>query len=196
MTSHFIGGAFLAEGFRLFKNGGTPLLERRDGPLVEELVLQARQGHRTEPTLLTARVHLSHEKLRDVRARYWTTPARAPTILAGGNVGQLELPPGWAVWDVSDGAPVLERLVDWLRTLVLPWFALFEDPVALCDTLHETDVPLLNRLNALEWMIAEFGRREAADYYRSLVSTGLMGRPTASTERLRSLEVCFRLNRR
>lgn len=191
-AAHFVGGVFLHDGFRLFRNGGTPLLERREGSLVEEVVLQpSGEGH-----LLHARVHLSHQGLRDVRSRYWTTPARAPIFLAGGNVGELEEPPAWVAWDVAEGGETLERLGHWLRDLVIPWFELFEYPQALRQALYERDVRLLDTINSLEWIIAEFGRREALVYYDEKVRRDDRHWSVEHIERLRALEACYHLGRR
>src|ERR1019366_9586379 len=67
-AGHFLGGALLDCQFKIFKNGGLPLIERRTGPLIEEIVLRSSPYVRDE-TFLPIRVylHLSHVGLQDVR---------------------------------------------------------------------------------------------------------------------------------
>lgn len=191
-AAHFLAGSLVTQRFRLFRNGGTPLLERREGALTEEIVVLAPPLRREfDVAQITLGVHVSHQGLRDVRARYWTTPARAPIDLASGNAGQLEIPPGWALWDVTYGGSVLERLAEWVSAVIIPWLDLFEDPTEMLRILYLRDVPLLSTMNSIEWMVAEFGRREARAYYRFLQDRNLL--PEEEGSRFESLRQCFRL---
>lgn len=169
-AGHFLGGALLDNGFKIFKNGGLPLLERRSGPLIEEIVLRPSPSICDEPFLpIRIYLHLSHSRLQDIRLRYWRPPSRAPSGLAYLDLGQLELPPCWVIWNVGLDYQVLVELVDWVRRLALPWFDLFENPDQLKQMLYQRMVAGLDLDRSLELILAEFGPVEANRFIKECV---------------------------
>ena len=164
-TAHFLGGALLTDGFVLFQNGGLPQLERRFGPLIEEILL------RPSPSLsrdgsLSVRVclHLSHTGLQTNRMRYWPCPTRAPSSVTSMDLGQLEIPPCWVIWHLGLNQENLVDLVDWIRRLALPWFGIFETERELHQRLFRSEIAGVNLDTALELVIAEFGVLEGARF--------------------------------
>ena len=151
----------LSDGFRIFKNGGLPLLERRSGPLIEEIVLRS-SPHICDEPFLPVRIylHLSHSGLQDVRIRYWRPASRAPSCLACMDLGELELPPCWVIWNVGLDYQVLIDMLDWVRRLALPWFDSFESRKELKDLLFQRMVSGLDLSRSLELILAEFGPAE------------------------------------
>jgi len=169
-AGHFLGGALLSSGFRIFKNGGLPLLERRTGPLIEEILLRSSPNLEGEPFLpVRVYLHLSHVGLQDVRLRYWRPASRAPSGLACMDLGQLEFPPCWVIWNVGIDNQVLIELVDWVLRLALPWFDLFEDKLELKRALFRGVVPGLDLDRTLELVLAEFGPIEAIRFLNECV---------------------------
>lgn len=169
-AAHFLGGALLSHGFRLFQNGGLPLLERRRGPLVEELLLRGGVYDGHDGTLrVRVRVHLSHQGVRPVRERYWRPASRPPLVVAAGDLGELDLPPGWAIWNVGGGMDALEDLAEWVQRLAAPWYAAFEDPREMRDRLYGPGIALIDHQAAIELLLAEFGPAEASRYLGQFV---------------------------
>lgn len=164
-TAHFLAGALLREGFHLFQNGGLPLLERRSGDLVEEIVIRpapaaARRGLPYLP--VSVQLHLSHVRLGAVRRRYWRPGSRAPQIVASGDIGELELPPCWVLWNLGMDPRSLASLVEWTERLALPWFDGFHRPIELHGRLQDGCIPLVRTDTALELMLAHYGHVEAS----------------------------------
>jgi len=169
-AGHFLGGALLADGFRIFKNGGLPLLERRTGALIEEIVLRSSPLVCDEPFLpIRVYLHLSHVGLHDVRLRYWRPASRAPSCVACLDLGQLELPPCWVIWNVGLDYQVLVELVDWVRRLALPWFDLFENAEELRRMIYQRMVSGLDLDRSLEMLLTEFGPAEALKFLEECV---------------------------
>jgi len=169
-AGHFLGGALISDGFRIFKNGGLPLLERRSGALIEEIVLRSSPFVCDEPFLpIRVYLHLSNSKLQDVRLRYWRPASRAPSCLSCLDLGELELPPCWVIWNVGTDYQVLVELLDWVKRLALPWFDLFEDPHELRTQIYRGMVAGLDPDRSLEILLAEFGPVEALRYLHDCV---------------------------
>jgi hypothetical protein len=164
-AAHFLAGAMLRHGFHLFQNGGVPLLERRNGDLLEEIVLRPgpfamHRGQRTIP--VAVQLHLSHSRIASVRRRYWRPGSRAPQSVASGDIGELELPPCWVVWNLDAERSGLPSLVEWAERLAIPWFDGFHHSIELHGRLQEGCVPLVRTDTALELMLAHYGQVEAS----------------------------------
>lgn len=152
------------EGFRLFHNGGLPLLDRRQGELRAEIVFAARP-HAQE---FAVRFHLTHDGVAAVRARFWQPSIRAPKTVATGDVGLLESDPVFTLWSAADPALAAEALLRLVLDRVLPWFDLIDDPPRLRAALIDGAVPMIDLTTAVELMLAEFGVREARRFIRSV----------------------------
>ncbi|CAN5657752.1 hypothetical protein BH11ARM2_BH11ARM2_16490 [soil metagenome] len=164
-AGHFLAGVVLIDGFRLFHNGGLPLLERRHGPFVEEMVLRA-ATYRPERGILPVRIdlHLSHVGLRDVRWSYWRPSGRIPISIASADLGALEIPPGWLVWEIDDRSESLEEMAYAVVRTALPWFGRFRHASGLGEALLARSIPLLDDPVSVELLLAEYGPLEARRY--------------------------------
>lgn len=154
------------QGFRLFRNGGLPLLERRTGDFVEEILLVPGpevEGGRS----VNARVHVSSQRLREFRERYWQPASLAPAVLAGGDVGWFDLPPAHVEWRVETERDVAE-LLSVLTESVLPWLEVFWDLPRLWDALEHGGYPLLRPAVAVELAGAWVGKGEGLRLLRAL----------------------------
>jgi hypothetical protein len=170
-AAHFLAGLLYPDGFRLFHNGGMPLLERRFGALRQEILIVGGTSR------IGAQVHLSHEGVQELRSRY--TMGRPLSVIASGNVGRLDLPPSWIVWDITSGTRAIEAFAATVRDLALPWFGLFEEPYDLLRALMELDVALLKPVSAVEWVLSEFGQRDARDLLARLEQAGRLPLPAS-----------------
>jgi hypothetical protein len=150
--------AALPASFPRFANGGVPLFERRAGTWRQEIVLRAGRGR---PTPIRASVYLSHPALKDLRSLYWRPASRAPTTLAFGDLGHLDLPPAWFVYE---DAP--EALAEDAARLALPWFALFDRPSDVRAALFGRGIALVDHQAAVECLLV-LGREDDAREYLS-----------------------------
>lgn len=164
-AGHFLAGVVLMDGFRLFSNGGLPLLERRHGEFVEEIVLRA-AAYRPEEGTLPIRVdlHLSHQGLRDVRWPYWRPSSRIPISVASVDLGALAMPPGKIVWGIDEDSESLEEMARTVVRLALPWYGQFRHRLDIGDALLARAIPLLDHPISVELLLAECGPREARRY--------------------------------
>jgi hypothetical protein len=166
-AANFLAGALLREGFHLFQNGGLPLLVRRTGNLVEEIVLRpaSRASRRGLPFIpVCIQLHLSHKGLPVIRKRYWKHGSGPPMIVASGDVGELDVPPCFVIWHVRPDRRSFVPMVEWTERLTLPWFNEFHRPIELHARLMEGFVPLVRPDTTLEFMLAHYGPVEASTY--------------------------------
>ena len=149
-------------GFRLFHNGGLPLLDRRQGEHRVEILLPTQpQGDD-----FSVRFHLTHEGVGNVRAKFWRPAVRAPKTVAAGDIGLLEAEPVYSLWSPeADAAEAIRAIVE---HDVIPWLDLVDDPPRLRDALLQGDVPMIDLTTSVELMLAEFGVREARRYLQAV----------------------------
>ncbi|RYG34405.1 hypothetical protein EON81_15585, partial [bacterium] len=101
-AGQFLAATLRSEGFRLFENGGIPLLERRRGPYHEEIVLRAAPFRPDEAVLpIKVDIHLSHEGMPEVRWPYWRLGSRIPVSVVAADLGALGDPAGKLVWTMG-----------------------------------------------------------------------------------------------
>ncbi len=156
--AHFVAGSLLRDGFRLFKNGGTPLLERHVGDWVEEIVFHAGAwGVRGVYAPVSLRIHLSHSKMKEVRAKYWAPPSAAPRIVACGDAGQIEASGRWILWNACCAPEAAEDAARTLERSVLPWFERFHEPFHPARQLALSRAALVDAETALELSLARAG---------------------------------------
>lgn len=182
LTASYVGGSLYSDGFSLFHNGGLPLIERREGPMIEEILLRPGRTILPDGSLpLRITLHLNHLGLQESRMRYWPSPTRAPSVVASIDVGQLEIPTCWPIWLVSEDQTEKIDIVDWIQRLALPWFDLFRSEAELRRRLFQEKLPLVGLDTSLELVIAEFGALEGARFLDQCV----LARPGMG-ERIRS----------
>ncbi len=171
-ASHFIAGALLSEGFALFNNGGLPQIERRSGRTIQEILIRSHPNSIDDPDVpIRISLHLSHSGLQETRMNYWIPSSRAPSSVASMDLGHLEIPPCWVIWNIGSQHQTLVELVQWIQNLALPWFDLFENEMELRRRLLRCDVPRIGLDTALELIISEFGEYEGARFLRDVILT-------------------------
>ncbi|HWD41756.1 MAG TPA: hypothetical protein VG944_23140 [Fimbriimonas sp.] len=165
--AHFVGGALSTAGFRLFQNGGTPLLERHCGALRQEILLVPAPNFASRPDLPFAiHVHLSNAELARVRARYWRPASRAPQAVAGGDLGQLVSPSRRLLFYGCMGLETAQLAASLTLEHAIPWLGAFESRTGLKNRLYAEDLALVDHCTALELLLAEFDPYEARRYLR------------------------------
>ncbi len=177
-AAFFIAGALEPYGFQLFNNGGLPLLERRNGPWQIEVLL--RPGPRAVRGIyvpVSVHLHLSHSGVREVREKFWRPASRAPKVVASCDIGQLEIPPCWVIWNIANGVGEMSTAAQWLKRLALPWLDAFEDSLEMHRRILLGDLPFVDQETGLELMLAEFGLDYASQYLnRALAYDPELGR--------------------
>jgi hypothetical protein len=89
-AAQFVAGSLSRQGFRLLRNGGTPLLERRWHDWTAEIVLrQHGAGIRGTYAPLTVDLHVNNNRLAEVRSRYWKGTGRGAGHVGSVNLGTL-----------------------------------------------------------------------------------------------------------
>lgn len=155
-------------GFRAFRNGGRPLLERRTAGWIEEIVFRMPAKPRMASwTPFSIDVHISCSAIAEVRSRYWRTASRPSLSVARGNLGALREPATWDLWNLAAEDPsgsLSGAIAEELRANTLPWFELFHAPRALRQRLFRNEMPRLAGLAGIEWCLLEYGAGEAARY--------------------------------
>jgi len=166
---HYLAGFLRREGFELFRNGGLPLLERREGPWIEEVLLRL-GPHPVEGAYLptTVHVHLSHTGFREVRERYWPSLSRPPIIVLSGNAGLVQSPATFDLWNVATPS-MLDELAAWMDHELLEFLADLESPAITRKKLFGDGITLIDAPTALEYILVEFGRGEATRYLEEVI---------------------------
>lgn len=106
--------------------------------------------------LVSVRLHVSHHGVQEVRRRVWRQVARAPAWVAGGDIGRLDLPPAWTIWNVARSEGIAE-LDLYTREVVTPWLEALLSIAERPQNLIEGVVPLVPELCAFELLLVEAG---------------------------------------
>lgn len=168
-AAHFIAGSLERSEFKLFRNGGLPLLERRTPPLREEILLKlGPNAVRGAYVPVALELHICHEGLREVRERYWLGAGRPPIVLVSGNIGLTQQVPTLDIWNVAT-EDALSELLYTIRNDVLPFLEVLDSPNQLRRSIFDFEVPLFDHATSIEWLLIEFGRKDARDYVRALI---------------------------
>ncbi|HLO99379.1 MAG TPA: hypothetical protein VK171_12355 [Fimbriimonas sp.] len=167
---HYLAGYLARFDFSLFRNGGQPLIERRTGPVQEEILIRVGK-HATAGSYIPISfdLHVNHADLREVRDRYWTAAGRPPTSLVGGNSGLVQAKRTFDIWNVAP-SDALAELVKHFREDVLPYFELLASPNQLRRMVFAGEAQLFDPVTSLEWLLMEFGRSDAKEYLRQLLN--------------------------
>jgi hypothetical protein len=171
-------------GFRLFSNGGRPLLERRYGEVREEIVfVPAPMMHLRPDRPFTVHLHLSSRSISRIRSRYWRPACRAPEVVASGNLGEVAIPPKHYIFNASDPVGCASVVSSLLLEDAVPWFGLFRKPLWLKDRLYNGAVALVNDSTAIELLLSHFDPYEARNFVREKqVSPSARGIPIPELE--------------
>lgn len=168
-AAHFLGGSLERFDFKLFRNGGLPLLERRTPPLREEILIKLGPNPVRGAYLpISLELHLSHEGLREIRERYCLGAGRPSSILVSGNIGLAQHVPTYDIWNVAT-EDALPELLAMVRNDLLPFLELLDSPNQLRRAIFDHEAPMFDHTTAIEWLLIEFGRKDARDYVRALI---------------------------
>lgn len=168
---HFMAGYLQRFDFRLFRNGGLPLIERRDGPVIEEVLVRlGPHSVRGAYLPISLNLHVCHEGLRDIRHRYWPTAGRPPVSLVSGNIGLLQSVPTYDIWNVAT-EDSLQEITRMFREELLPYLELLSSPNQLRRQIFDREAPMFDHSTAVEWLLMEFGRSDAREYIRQLIDS-------------------------
>lgn len=164
-VAHFVAGALLDDGFRLFQNGGAPLFEKRRGGRMFEIVFRP-AGHAIGECRvpLSIEAMVSDPRLKAQREAYWTPASQAPALLARCRMGELDIPPRISCYDAFVDLRAWGSVVDEIRTLVLPWFTRFVRPSALIERLRTGEIAFVARDVALELVLLERGEDDGVEF--------------------------------
>ena len=168
-AAHFIGGSLERFDFKLFRNGGLPLLERRTPPLREEILIHlGPNAVRGAHLPVSLELHICHEGLREIRERYLPGAGRPPSVLVSGNIGLTQQVPTYDIWNVAT-EDALPELLSHVRQDVLPFLELLDSPNQLRRAIFDGEAPIFDHCTSIEWLLIEFGRKDARDYVRALI---------------------------
>jgi hypothetical protein len=167
---HYIAGFLERFDFQLFRNGGLPLLERRNGALREEILFRfGPHPVRGTNLPLSIQVHIAHEGLREVRERYWPTAGRPPVSLISGNIGLVQNPPTYDIWNVAT-EDALPQLTKFMRDELIPFMDMLSSPSQLRRAIFDGEAPMFDNATAIEWLLTEMGRADARDFLKQILS--------------------------
>jgi len=166
---HYLAGYLQRFDFRLFRNGGLPLIERRTGPIIEEvLVRMGPNPVRGAYLPISLKLHVSHEGLRPIRERYWPTAGRPPVLIVSGNVGLTQESPTFDIWNVAT-EDSLREITTSFRSDLLPYLELLQSPNQLRRAIFDGKAPMFDPATSVEWLLMEYGRTDAREYIRQLM---------------------------
>ena len=177
-AAYYLAGSLDRTGFSFFTNGGSPLLERRWGDRVEEILVRGGGfDPRTGCLQLRLVIHLSDPAVRRIRETYWWSGGKVPHVVATGDAGELFLPPARLIWSFNGETSVLSDMAAVLLDEVVPWFDRFDDDDEVQEALIGPGIPLVDEQTAVELLLAYGNRRAAKGYLESQVfqSSGLSG---------------------
>lgn len=164
-VAHFVAGALLDDGFRLFQNGGAPLFEKRRGGRMFEIVFRP-AGHAIDECNIPVSIEamISDPRLKAQREAYWTPASQAPALLARCHMGELDIPPRVSCYDVRADLDGWASVIDEIKMLVLPWFTRFVRPSALIERLRNGEIAFVPRDVALELVLLERGEDDGVEF--------------------------------
>ena len=166
---HYLAGYLQRFEFRLFRNGGLPLIERRTGPMIEEILIRMGPNPIRGAYLpISIDIHVCHEGLREIRERYWPTAGRPPISLISGNIGLLQTVPTFDVWNVATENALVE-IADSFRQELLPFLEMLSSPNQLRRAIFDGEAPMFDPASSVEWLLLEFGRSDAREFIRQLI---------------------------
>lgn len=126
-----------------------------------------------------------HAGVRSKRLKAWREtqlrPFRTDDGIAGGQLGNLVSPPSWMEWNLANPdlrAGLLSDAVATIRQIAFSYFALFEDPHALCLRLIAEELPSMDISGAIEFLLC-YGDKQVAE---SCLHRFLFARPDILAE--------------
>lgn len=168
---HYLAGFLQRFDFRLFRNGGLPLIERREGPVIEEILVRlGPHSVRGAYLPISLQLHVCNENLRDIRSRYWPAAGRPPVSLVSGNIGLIQTVPTYDIWNVAT-EDSLQEITRSFREDLLPYLELLASPNQLRRAIFDGKAAMFDHAIAVEWLLMEYGRGDAREYIRQLMDS-------------------------
>ena len=161
------------DGFTFLKSG--PRLKRIQGDVTHEIAFQSDHNNiagRRAAVWIHAGVSSSRlGQWRRTHPNDWVR-LEGPHAgrIVGAQIGNLTTPYGWMEWDFADESKregLLDDAVAAIRRIILPFFAMFEDPSRSIEPLIQYD-PLW-QVSLLEYALAALGTEAAETFGRSLL---------------------------
>lgn len=169
---HYLAGFLGQCEFRMFRNGGLPLIERHTGAVREEILVRLGPNSiKGAYVPIQIQLHVTNPRIREIRERYWPGAGRAPVSLFGGNTGLLQPVPTYDIWNVAS-EETLSEIVNEFRSSVLPFLDLLDSPARLRKMIFDGEKVPIDSVAATEWLLLEFGQADARMYLRSLIDSG------------------------
>lgn len=166
---HYLAGYLQRFDFRLFRNGGLPLIERRTGPIIEELLVSiGPHAVRGAYLPISLKLHVCHDGLRAIRERYWPTAGRPPVSMVSGNAGLIQTQPTYDIWNVATEDSLTE-ITMMFREDLLPYLEMLASPNQLRRAIFDGEAPMFDPATSVEWLLMEYGRSDAREYIRQLM---------------------------
>jgi hypothetical protein len=163
--------ALQPEGFAFRKSG--PGLKRVQGDLIFEIWFQSDRNniagrraaiwiHAAVSSRTLARWRRGHPSSRIRRA------GPHAGLITGAQIGNLRAPHAWMEWDFGDSSSrpgEIDDAVAAIRQIILPFFALFDDPAGNIDLLLRD--ALMSQPSILEYALSTLGQEAAEAAGRS-----------------------------
>ena len=160
------------EGFTFLRSG--PKLKRVQGDLTFQIPFQSDRNNfagSRAGVWIHAGVHSQAlAKWRRSHPLPWHGTGPGLNSVTGGQIGNLLDEPTWMDWDFADVSRrkrEIEVAISAIRRIILPFFALFDDPANAVNTLVHR--PLLWRPSLLEYASVAIGREAAEVAGRSIL---------------------------
>jgi len=156
-----IAKAFEADGFRYLKS--LPGMRRESGDFSHVITFQSSSNNvRGQYVALWIHVSVGSRNLKRWRS---LGGAEGPSpFVAGGQIGNLEEPKGWAEWNVASRESWLEQVeeaVAAIRRIALPFFRGFTDRQASLLTVATWPAPGLEIRPLIEFLLCSGERAKA-----------------------------------
>jgi hypothetical protein len=171
---HFIAGFLRQLDFKLFRNGGLPLIERITGPSREEILVRlAPNAVRGTYIPIQIQIHMTHSDLRTIRERYWPGAGRPPVSLFSGNLGLLQEIPTYDIWNVAT-EDAFSEVTEHLREYLIPFLEVLENPRHLKNLIFNQEFRVFDPVTSLEWILLHYGSFEARAYLQKIIDESLI----------------------
>lgn len=186
-ASHFLAGSLSRDGYRLFRNGGLPLLERQWNDWTAEILMRMGPNPvKGKWVPVTVDLHVSNFRLAGVRERYWRPGQVGLIAVARCNLGECSMPHGKIIVNLAHSRG-MESLADAVYHLGLAWIDHLTDPPESATGFYEP----ARLLAQLELVLAYGGWGKAGHFLHSQ----LADHPEISQKVLKECEL-LKSNRR
>lgn len=175
-----MGDRLKGDGFTFLKSG--PRLKRVQGDIAQEIRFQSDvnniAGRRAAVWIHAA---VSSRKLAQWRSAHPSNWVRLEGQYAGrivgAQIGNLTTPHRWMEWDFADEAKrqgLVNDAVEAIHQIILPFFALFEDPGGSIEALIHYDLPW--QVSLLEYALSTLGKEAAERFGRTVLQQNALVR--------------------